>query len=111
MKVNVTDGGKQPQCRAELEGSNEEETGHARAREGGVVPGGRLEGGGVGGHDLEGGGGGGVEERPGSKVERSGIWDQGGTCGGHTIENVISKGRSLLIPYPMLRYWNSNTRL
>ena len=31
--------------------------------------------------------------------------------GGHTVENVIYKGQSLILPYPMLWYWNSTTRI
>ena len=49
--------------------------------------------------------------RTGRSVGRSGIWYLGRTCGGHTIANIISKGRSLMLPYPILRDWNSATRI
>ena len=34
MKVTVSDCGRQPQCRAEIGGSTDEEIGHVQAREG-----------------------------------------------------------------------------
>ena len=36
--------------------------------------------------------------RRGRRVGRSGIWDQGRTCGGNTVANVIYKVQIIMLP-------------
>ena len=97
MNVTVADGVRRPQFQAEMKGSTEEDIGHAEEREGVEGP-----------MEYWRGGGGGQEvitlreaswkRKPGSRVGSSEIWERGGTHGGHTVANLISKGRRLILP-------------
>ena len=104
MKVTVVDGGGKTQSRADMEGSTEEEIGHARTRDGGEDLGGRLDSGYQEGTTLREVAEAVWKRRLGRKEGRSEILELGGTRGRHTEANLISKGQRLMPSQPLLQY-------